>query len=70
MAEATVDTGGGNANVSAITRGSIVGLGLTEGMTIYAIIKSTEVILGKDEGRRRRHRKWPIKGAGFVAAGP
>ena len=57
MAEATVDTGGGNANVSAITRGSIVGLGLTEGMTIYAIIRSTEVILGKDEGRRRRHRK-------------
>ena len=48
MAEVTVDIGGGNAIVSAITRGSVEGLGLTEGMTVYAIIKSTEVILGKE----------------------
>lgn len=48
MAEVTVDIGGGNEIVSAITRGSVEGLGLTEGMTVYAIIKSTEVILGKE----------------------
>ncbi len=48
MAEVVVDIGGGNEIVSAITRGSVEGLGLTEGMSVYAIIKSTEVILGKE----------------------
>lgn len=48
MAEVIVDIGGGNKIVSAITRGSVEGLGLTEGMSVYAIIKSTEVILGKE----------------------
>ena len=48
MAEVIVDIGGGNEIVSAITRGSVEGLGLTEGMSVYAIIKSTEVILGKE----------------------
>ncbi len=47
MAEVTVDIGGGNQIVSAITRGSVESLGLKEGMTVVAIIKSTEVILGK-----------------------
>lgn len=47
MAEVTVDIGGGNEIVSAITRGSVMGLGLKEGQTVYAIIKSTEVIIGK-----------------------
>ena len=48
MADVVVDIGGGNEIVSAITRGSVEGLGLTEGMSVYAIIKSTEVILGKE----------------------
>lgn len=48
MAEVTVDIGGGNEIVSAITRCSVEGLGLREGMTVHAIIKSTEVILGKE----------------------
>jgi molybdopterin-binding protein len=48
MAEVTVDIGGGNEIVSAITRSSVEGLGLTAGMSVYAIIKSTEVILGKE----------------------
>lgn len=47
MAEVTVDIGGGNEIVSAITRGSVEGLGLQEGMVVVAIIKSTEVIIGK-----------------------
>ncbi len=48
MAEVTVDVGGGNLIVSAITRGSVDALGLAEGATVVAIIKSTEVILGKE----------------------
>jgi molybdopterin-binding protein len=48
MAEVTVDIGGGNQVVSAITRGSVEGLGLQEGMEVIAIIKSTEVIIGKE----------------------
>jgi molybdopterin-binding protein len=48
MAEVTVDIGGGNRIVSAITRGSVEGLKLQEGQSVYAIIKSTEVLIGKD----------------------
>ena len=48
MAEVTVDIGGGNVVVSAITRGSVESLGLREGESIVAIIKSTEVIIGKE----------------------
>lgn len=48
MAEVVVDIGGGNEVVSAITRGSVEALGLQEGMTVVAIIKSTEVIIGKE----------------------
>lgn len=47
MAEVVVNIGGGNEVVSAITRGSVEGLGLKEGMEVVAIIKSTEVIIGK-----------------------
>ena len=47
MAEVTVDIGGGNTIVSAITRGAVESLGLKEGDTVVAIIKSTEVIIGK-----------------------
>ena len=48
MAEVVIDIGGGNEIVSAVTRGSVEGLKLQEGQTAYAIIKSTEVIIGKD----------------------
>ena len=48
MAEVVVDIGGGNQIVSAITRGSVEALGLAEGMAVVTIIKSTEVIIGKE----------------------
>jgi molybdopterin-binding protein len=48
MAEVVVDIGGGNRIVSAITRGSVEALGLREGMAVVAILKSTEVIIGKE----------------------
>ena len=48
MAEVIVDIGGGNQIVSALTRGSVESLGLQEGMEVVAIIKSTEVIIGKE----------------------
>ena len=48
MAEVVVDIGDGNEVVSAITRGSVEALGLHEGMAVVAIIKSTEVIIGKE----------------------
>jgi len=48
MAEVVVDIGGGNQIVSALPRGSVESLGLREGMGVVAIIKSTEVIIGKE----------------------
>ncbi len=48
MAEVVLDIGGGNEIVSAVTRGSVEGLKLQVGQSVYAIIKSTEVIIGKD----------------------
>lgn len=48
MAEVVVDLGSGQQIVSAITRSSAEGLGLREGMAVVAIIKSTEVIIGKE----------------------
>jgi molybdopterin-binding protein len=46
MAEVTIDIGGGNQLVAAITRGSAEELGLKRGMDVVAIIKSSEVIVG------------------------
>ncbi|HVT18072.1 MAG TPA: TOBE domain-containing protein [Thermoanaerobaculia bacterium] len=46
MAEVTVDIGGGNALVSAITRASVESMGLREGLEVVAIIKATEVMIG------------------------
>jgi molybdopterin-binding protein len=45
MAEVTIDIGGGNELVAAITRGSAESLGLKRGSEVVAIIKSTEVIV-------------------------
>lgn len=47
MAEVVIDIGG-HEIVSAITRGSFESLNLAVGDQVTAIIKSTEVILGKD----------------------
>ena len=47
MAEVTVDIGGQEV-VAAITRGSVERTGLMGGQPIVAIIKATEVILGRE----------------------
>ena len=48
MAEVVVELPDGQQIVSAITRGSVENLGLQVGSQVYAIIKSTEVMIGKD----------------------
>jgi molybdopterin-binding protein len=47
MAEVVVDVGGQEI-ASAITRGSAERLGLAEGDAVVAIVKATEVLLGKE----------------------
>lgn len=47
MAEVTIDIGDGKEVVAAVTRGSVEQLGLTEGAEVVAIIKATEVLIGK-----------------------
>ena len=47
MAEVVVDVGG-NQIVSAITRGSVERLGLSEGSAVTVVIKATEVMLATD----------------------
>jgi molybdopterin-binding protein len=47
MAEVVVDVGGQDIT-SAITRGSAERLGLAEGDQVVAIVKATEVLLGKE----------------------
>jgi molybdopterin-binding protein len=49
MAEVIVVLPDGQEIVSAITRTSAESLNLTEGDAVTAIIKSTEVMIGKDE---------------------
>jgi molybdopterin-binding protein len=49
MAEIIVELADGQQIVSAITRASAEGLGLKEGDEVLAIIKSTEVMIGKNE---------------------
>ena len=48
MAEVVVDVGG-NEIVSAITRGSVERLGLSEGSTVTVVIKATEVMLATND---------------------
>ena len=47
MAEVTIDIGGGNTIVSAITRGSVEQMNLAEGSEVIAVIKATEVLVAK-----------------------
>ncbi|MFL5707190.1 MAG: molybdopterin-binding protein [Ktedonobacteraceae bacterium] len=49
MAEVIVELADGQQIVSAITRTSAEELGLKEGDEVLAIIKSTEVMIGKNE---------------------
>lgn len=47
MAEVTIDLGDGKTVVAAVTRGSAEQLGLAEGQEVVAVIKATEVMVGK-----------------------
>jgi molybdopterin-binding protein len=47
MAEVTIDLGNGQTIVAAITRSSVERLGLAEGDEVTAIVKATEVMVGK-----------------------
>lgn len=52
MAEVTIDIGGGQTIVSAITRGSVERMGLAVGHQVVAIVKATEVMIGKPAEER------------------
>ncbi len=47
-AEIILDIGNGVTITSVITMASVENLGLKEGMTAYAVIKSSEVMIGTD----------------------
>jgi len=47
MAEVTIDIGGGHSLVAAITRRSVESLRLQKGDEVTAVIKSTEIMVGK-----------------------
>ncbi len=48
MAEVIMELDGGQALVAAITRSSVESLGLAVGHPVYAVIKATEIMVGKD----------------------
>jgi molybdopterin-binding protein len=48
MATVTIQLDGGQEVVSAITKDSAEALGLAVGDSVVAVIKSTEVMVGKD----------------------
>ncbi len=50
MAQVTIDVGGGNELVAAITRDSVEKLGLAEGKRVVALIKATEVMVATRPG--------------------
>ena len=47
MAEVVIDIGNGLTVVAAVTRGSVEQMGLSEGAEDIAVIKATEVLIGK-----------------------
>jgi len=47
MAEVTIEIAGGTTLVAAITRGSAESLGLKKGDDVTALIKATEILVGK-----------------------
>ena len=48
MATVTIGLGGGQEIVAAITKESVEALGLAVGDAVTAVIKSTEVMVGKE----------------------
>jgi molybdate transport system regulatory protein len=50
MAQVTIEIGGCNELVAAITRDSAEGLGLVEGSRVVALIKATEVMVATRSG--------------------
>jgi molybdopterin-binding protein len=50
MADVTIDIGNGQTIVAAITRGSVERMGLSAGDAVVAIVKATDVIVGKPDG--------------------
>lgn len=48
MATVVIRLAGGQEVVAAITKDSVENLGLREGDSVSAVIKSTEVMVGKD----------------------
>jgi molybdopterin-binding protein len=48
MAKVTVDISSGHSLVSTVTRDAAVELGLEAGDEVTVVIKSTEVMIGKD----------------------
>jgi len=48
MAEIIIELPDGQEVVSAITRGSVESMNIKEGDMVYAVIKSTEVMIGKE----------------------
>lgn len=47
MAEVTIEIAGGQEIVAAVTRASVERLGIAVGDSVTAIIKATEVLVGK-----------------------
>jgi molybdopterin-binding protein len=47
MAEVSIDIGDGKEIVAAVTRVSVERMNLSEGSDVVAIIKATEVLVGK-----------------------
>ncbi len=47
MAEVVLELEGGSELVAAITRGSAVALGLEAGQQVLAVVKATEVMIGR-----------------------
>ncbi len=47
MAEVVVDIGNGQEVVAAVTRGSVERMGIAVGDSVIAVIKATEVMIGR-----------------------
>jgi molybdopterin-binding protein len=47
MAEVVLELDGGQELVAAITRGSAERLGLEPGQAVFAVVKATEVMIGR-----------------------
>ncbi len=48
LVEITIELDGGGELVSVITKGAVENLGLAVGKKVYAVVKSTEVMVATD----------------------